>query len=145
MIFNVAVPAPGSERPFREAKVRFHRVYYPSDVPYTAYVFINQRNVSKGAPREDNEHYAGRFGMMARKHVPGNEEKGLLPWARASFQPPESDPDLPPTIDVDIKPQIAATGPGAVIAVTVALFDRQGQRLPDELFRCDGVSVEFEY
>ena len=85
--------------------------------------------------------------MMSRKYIPGNEARGLLPWARPAFAG-RTEPDQPATIAMDAMEALEALAklsPGrSESSLKVVLVDTIGRRLADELLRFDGVKLEFE-
>jgi hypothetical protein len=124
-------------------RLRFHEIYYPEERGYTARVFINQPDANADTPTIGNDHYVGRFSVMSRVYTPGNEERGLLPWAHSTDQNAEVDP--PVTLDIDAFSQLKKFAkPGSEITVTLVLVDQKGKPLPDKLLWHKGITLEFD-
>lgn len=138
---SLAVPAPQSG--YSKVRILFEGVYYPQRA-FTAYVFLDQPDADENTPTKGNRCFIGEFNMMSRQYIPGNEERGLLPWARPSFAG-RTEPDQPATISLDAMHVLSNLSQGhSESNVKVVLVDAAGRRLPDELFRFDGLKLEFE-
>jgi hypothetical protein len=144
--FHFSLPTPDLQSKYRRAHFLFEGVYYP-ERPYTANVFLDQPEADENTPTKGNPHFVGDFNMMSRKYIPGNEERGLLPWARPAFAG-RTEPDQPATIAMDATEALEAFAKLSPCrsdsSLKVVLVDTIGRRLADDLLRFDGVKLEFE-